>query len=386
MIGRDDCLAWDESDPIAPWRDRFEIPAGVIYLDGNSLGPRPIGVRQQIERVLDEWATDLIAGWWDRDWVNLPLRVGARLEPLLGAEPGTVVCADSTSINLYKAVGAACSLLEGDIVTDRGNFPTDLYILRTVAQRWGRRLVEVEPEGLEASIGPDVGVLAATHVDYRTGRRHDLAAITAAAQRRGIIVVWDLSHSAGAMPIDLAANSVDLAVGCGYKYLNGGPGAPAYIYVAPRWQQLVSNPINGWFAHAHPFDFAADFLPAAGIDRMRVGTPDVLSMTAMETALEVWEGVDLGLLRAKSVKLTQLFIDLIDEQVGTEVITPRHPTERGGQVSLRLPGAEALIGEAARRGVVGDYRKPDVARFGLAPLYTRYVDVWDAVSLLAKLV
>jgi kynureninase len=337
---------------------------------------------------MDGWATDLISGWWSQDWLGLPEMVGRRLEPLLGAEPGSVVCADSTSVNLFKVVEAACRLAEGDILTDSGNFPTDLYVLRAVAERDGRRLLVVDPESLSDAITDSIGVTAATHVDFRTGRLHDLAAITERAHNFGGLAIWDLSHSAGAMEIGLTENRVDLAVGCGYKFLNGGPGAPAYLYVAPHLQPHLANPITGWFGHADPFDFSRDFVPAEGIGRMKVGTPAVLSMAALETALSVFEDVELGSVRAKSVALTSLFIDLIDQELGEEfeIVTPRSADQRGSQVSLRRMGAEALAMELGRAGVICDFRPPDLTRFGFGPLFVRYSDVCDAVSRIKKVI
>jgi kynureninase len=335
---------------------------------------------------MDGWARDLISGWWSHDWLGLPERVGIRLEPLLGAEPGSVVCSDSTTVNLFKVIDAACRLADGDILTDSGNFPTDLYVLRTVAERHGRRLHVVDPEGLSDGVTESIGVMAATHVDFRTGRRHDLAAITERVHQLGALAIWDLSHSAGVMEIDLAGNQVDLAVGCGYKFLNGGPGAPAYLYVTPRLQAEIANPVTGWFGHADPFEFSRDFVPAEGIGRMKVGTPAVLSMAALETALAVFEGVDMRSVRAKSVALTSLFIDLIDQELGEEfeIVTPRSADQRGSQVSLRRIGAEALAMDLGRVGVICDFRPPDLTRFGFGPLFVRYVDVWDAVDRIKK--
>lgn len=388
MITRDSCEALDASDPLGSLRDHFELPSGVVYLDGNSLGPLPRTVRERVGEVMNGWATDLISGWWSQDWVGLPENVGRRLEPLLGAEPGSVVCSDSTSVNLFKAVDAACRLTEGDILTDSGNFPSDLYVLRTVAERHGRRLEMVDPESLPEAITDPFGVIAATHVDFRTGRRHDLDDITERVHQCGGLAVWDVSHSAGAMEIGLAENRVDLAVGCGYKFLNGGPGAPAYLYVAPRLQPQVANPITGWFGHAHPFEFSSDFVPAEGIGRMRVGTPDVLSMAALEAALRVWDGLDVGSVRAKSVALTSLFIDLVDQELGSEfeLVTPRDPEHRGSQVSLRRMGAEALAKDLGGHGVICDFRPPDLTRFGFGPLFVRYTDVWDAVTRIKKVI
>jgi kynureninase len=382
MITLEYCRELDAGDPLASLREGFVLSPDVIYLDGNSLGPPLLGVHDRVLSTIEGWGQDLIAGWWNRDWVGLPHKVGRRLEPLIGAEPGSVVCADSTTVNLFKVVDASCRLAKGDVLTDSGNFPTDLYVLRSLADRWRRSLRVVEPEELAAAITDGVGVVAAGHVDFRTGRSHDLPLITARAHQVGALAVWDLSHSAGVMPIGLADNGVDYAVGCGYKYLNGGPGAPAFVYVSPRLQADTVNPITGWFGHSNPFDFSPEFVPAAGVDRMKVGTPNILSMVVLDAALAVWEGVDLEVVRAKSVGLTSLFIDLVDQELGErlEVVTPRYPEQRGSQVSLRRIGAEAVVEGLGRHGVICDYRPPDIARFGFAPLYLRFEDVWKAVS------
>jgi len=381
MITLEHCRELDAGDPLGPMRAGFVLSPDVIYLDGNSLGPPLLGVRDRVLSTIEEWGQDLIAGWWNQDWVGLPGNVGRRLESLIGAETGSVVCADSTTVNLFKVVDASCRLTKGDLLTDSGNFPTDLYVLRTLADRWRRPLRVVEPEQLAAAITDGVGVVALGHVDFRTGRSHDLPLITARAHRVGALAVWDLSHSAGVMPIGLADNDVDYAVGCGYKFLNGGPGAPAFVYVSPRLQADTVNPITGWFGHSNPFDFSPEFVPAEGVDRMKVGTPNILSMVALDAALAIWEGVDLEVVRAKSVGLTSLFIDLVDQELGErfEVVTPRHPEHRGSQVSLRRTGAEAVVEGLGRQGVICDYRPPDIARFGFAPLYVSYVDVWESV-------
>jgi len=289
-----------------------------------------------------------------------------------------VVCTDSTSINLYKAVVAATQLVEGDILTDSGNFPSDLYVLGSVAELTGRRLRIVDPEQVEESI--EAGVVSLTQVDFRTGRRHDLPALTARAHEAGALIVWDLSHSAGAMPIDLERHGVEMAVGCGYKYLNGGPGAPAFIYV--RLDLELTNPINGWFSHRAPFDFDPAYEPATGIDQMRSGTPHVISMAVLEMALSAFDGVDMRAVRAKSEALTGAFIEIVSD-LG-EVLTPTEPALRGSQVSLRIEGAVDLISDLHQIGIIGDYRPPNVARFGFAPLYIRYIDVWNAAMAIRE--
>ncbi|MCA1735009.1 MAG: aminotransferase class V-fold PLP-dependent enzyme [Actinobacteria bacterium] len=378
MTTESDCRDLDRNDPLAFVRDRFDLADSVIYLDGNSLGPPVRAVAETMNGLANDWQRMLIRGWWDAGWVDLPRRVGDLIAPLIGAGPGTVVCTDSTSINLYKAVVAATQLVEGDILTDSGNFPSDLYVLGSVAELTGRRLRIVDPEQVEESI--EEGVVSLTQVDFRTGRRHDLPALTARAHEAGALIVWDLSHSAGAMPIDLDRHGVEMAVGCGYKYLNGGPGAPAFIYV--RLDLELTNPINGWFSHRAPFDFDPAYEPATGIDRMRSGTPHVISMAVLEMALSAFYGVDMGAVRAKSEALTGAFIEMVSD-LG-EVLTPTEPALRGSQVSLRIEGAEDLISDLHQIGIIGDYRPPNVARFGFAPLYIRYIDVWNAAMAIRE--
>ena len=378
MVTEADCLDLDRADPLAPIRERFALDPGVIYLDGNSLGPPVRAVRDSLARVGEQWQSQLIRGWWNSGWVDLPTKLGNAIALLIGAAPGTVVCTDSTSVNLYKAAFAATRLVEGDFLTDTGNFPSDLYVLRSVAELTNRRLRIVEPERIAAEIGP--GILSLTQVDFRTGRRHDLAALTARAHAAGAVTVWDLSHSAGAMPIDLERHGVELAVGCGYKYLNGGPGAPAFIYVRPDLDLV--NPLNGWFSHESPFDFDPVYAAAEGIERMRTGTPFIISMTVMEAALGAFDGVGIDMVRAKSEALTGLFIELVDD-LG-EVLTPTEAVDRGSQVSLRIDGAEQLIDHLASQRIIGDFRPPDVARFGFAPLYVRYIDVWRSAGAIRE--
>lgn len=380
MLTLAECRTADEADPLADRRAFFDLPPDLIYLDGNSLGPPPQSVPHGVEQVLSDWRRRLIAGWWDSGWVDLPRLVGARLEPIVGAEPGSIVCTDSTSVNLFKAVTALCDLSPGDILTDVGNFPSCLYILETIASRQHRRLRVVAPDDVLSTIDGDVGVVSLTQVDFRSGRLHDMEEITRRAAAAGAMTVWDLSHSAGVIPIELARWGADAAVGCGYKYLNGGPGAPAYIYVSPRHSQEAANPINGWFSHRFPFDFSTEFIPAVGIDRMRTGTPDILSMVALNEALKAYEAVRVEQVREKSVSLTALFIDLVDRGVGCEVLTPREPERRGSHVSLKIPQAEKLMSALADEGVIGDFRPPDVARFGFSPLYIGYEDVWRATA------
>ncbi len=382
MTTRRDAAAADQQDPLAVHREQFRIDPGVVYLDGNSLGALPVRVEGRVAEVIaEQWGRDLIRSWNKHGWADLPRTVGDKIGSIIGAEPDSVIAADSTTVNLYKAVHAALSMTPRPrILTDAGNFPTDIYAMSGVAEQLGRELVIVEPEEVLSSVDDSVGVLALTQVDYRTGRKHDLANVTKAAQESGALMVWDLAHSAGAFPVDVAAHGVDLAVGCGYKYLNGGPGAPGFIYVAPRHQARFANPIRGWWGHTEPFAFRLDFTPADGIDRARVGTPHVLSMLVLDAALDVFADIDLRLVEAKSRRLSSLFIDLLDSRV--ELASPADASQRGSQVSVRHPDAYAVVQALIGRGVIGDFRMPDIARFGFAPLYVRYVDAWDAADQL----
>ncbi|MGH8927360.1 MAG: kynureninase [Acidimicrobiia bacterium] len=374
----------DRSDPLAPIRALFDLPEGVVYLDGNSLGPPLRSVRARVAATLEEWGADLIAGWFQRGWVDLPARVGARIGGIVGAEPDSVVACDSTSVNLFKALDAACSLRKGVLLTDTGNFPTDLYILTALARRQERTCRVVEPQALVDSLTPEVAVVALTQVDFKTGRLHDLRRLSARAAETDTIVVCDLSHSAGVMPIGLAETGVGLAVGCGYKYLNGGPGAPGYLYVSPSVQEMAGNPLTGWFGHEDPFRFSPRYQPAAGVGRMQVGTPNVLSLVALDEALTAFAGVDLKEVRRKSLGLTSTFIEMIDAMFGdqVEIVTPRQQAERGSQVTLRHPRAGPVVEALARKGVVGDYRPPDLIRFGFAPLFNSYKDSCIAATTL----
>jgi kynureninase len=385
-----DAEAMDRDDPLAPLRDRFALPEGVIYLDGNSLGALPRSVKVRLDEVVSEqWGRDLIRSWNAHDWIDLPARVGARIGKLIGAEPGTVVVADSTSINLFKVLSVALGLRpdRDTIVTERGNFPTDKYIASGAAELFGRKLRIVDSGNeLAAALDSNVAVLLLTEVNYRTGARHDMAALTAKAHAAGVLVIWDLAHSVGAIPVDLGAADADLAVGCGYKYLNGGPGAPAFVYVAPRHLTGLSQPLTGWLGHATPFAFADEYRPAEGIDAMRVGTPPILSMQALDAALDVFEGADLAALKRKADRLFELFV-LEVEVVAPELelITPREPDRRGSQASFRFAEAYAAMQVLIARGIIGDFREPDIMRFGLAPLYVRYADVWRAAHALGEI-
>ncbi len=390
-MDRTDCLAADGADPLAGSRARFALPEGVLYLDGNSLGALQPAVASRLRQLIEhEWGTGLIRSWNDAGWAELPARVARRLAPIVGADADEVAVTDSTSTNLFKALAAARALRpDRDVLlTDDANFPTDLYVARGLADLVGDLQVRVVPSAeLLEHLDDRVAVLSLTHVDYRTGRTHDPVTTTAAAHEAGAVTVWDLSHSAGALDVDLHAWDADLAIGCTYKYLNGGPGSPGYLYVARRWHQDATNPIAGWFGHARPFDFEPDYVPATGAARFLNGTAPVLSMAALETALEVWEGVARADVAAKCASLTSTFIAAVDATCGdhVEVVTPRDPARRGAQVSLRHPHAHALTRALMARGVIGDHRPPDLVRFGFSPLYVRHVEVWDAALHLAEL-
>jgi kynureninase len=389
-LSRADCEALDAADPLAKWRRRFVLPEGVIYLDGNSLGPLPKATEAIVLEVLRcQWGEDLIASWNQHGWVDLPQRLGAKVARLLGAKPHEVVVADSISVNLFKLIAAALDLRPGRrvVVSERGNFPTDLYVAQGLRDLLGERieLRLVAAGALEAALDHDAALLMLSHVDYRSGRMHDMAGLTAAAHEAGALALWDLAHSAGAVPMDLGAAAVDLAVGCGYKYLNGGPGAPAFLFVAERWQAQIRQPITGWFGHAAQFAFEGGYRPAAGITRFLAGTPPILSMKALEAAVDLFLEIDQQALRAKSVALTDAFIDLVDRRCaewGLEVASPRDASARGSQVSLRHLEGYPIMQALIARGVIGDFRAPDLLRFGFAPLYVRFIDVWYAVETL----
>jgi kynureninase len=383
-------LPGDHADPLAGWRDRFAIPEGIIYLDGNSLGALPRSVPERVARVVgEEWGRDLITSWNRHDWIDLPRRVGERIAPLVGAAPGTVIVADSTSVNIFKLLAVALALRPGRrvIVTETGNFPTDVYMAGGIARLMGegREVRLADAAGLAAAIRDDVAVVLLTEVNYRTGAKLDMAALTAHAHAQGALVIWDLCHSAGAFPIDLGGCDADFAVGCGYKYLNGGPGAPAFAYVAPQHLPGLRQPLSGWLGHRAPFSFAADYEPAAGIDALRVGTPPILSMSALDAALDAFAGVDLAVVRQKADALFELFTTEVAARCPElELLTPRDAARRGTQVSLRHPEAYAVMQALIARGVIGDFREPDIMRFGLTPLYLRFADVARAAETLGE--
>lgn len=371
-------------------RARFRIPDGVIYLDGNSLGPLPIGVEERVARTLaQEWGGQLIRGWNGAGWMVQPGKVGDRIARLIGAPSGSVVVGDTLSIKVYQALAAALAMLPDRrvILSDSGNFPTDLYMAEGLIETLGRGhvLKTVAPEEVEAAIAEDVAVLMLTQVDYRTGRLHDMAALTAKARAAGVVTVWDLAHSAGALPVDLAGAGADFAVGCTYKYLNGGPGAPAFIYVAAQHAATARPALSGWMGHEAPFAFDPSYRPGAGVERMRVGTPPVIALAALDAALDVWDEVEMADIRRASIALCDLFIELVEAQCPTlELVSPRDGNRRGSQVSFRHPQGYAIMQALIDRGVIGDFRAPDVLRFGFTPLYIGEAEVRGAVDVLKQ--
>ena len=409
MTTRDDCVRRDRGDPLAALREQFVLPDDVIYLDGNSLGLLPKATAERVQRrVREEWGTGLIGSWNTAGWIDLPQRVGDKIARLVGAGAGELLVADSTSVNLYKVLCAALELARTDapgrnvILSERHNFPTDLYIAESVARERGLELRLVDAATLAAHLDGRVAVLLLTHVNYRDGSMHSMSELNRAAHAAGVLTIWDLAHSAGAVPVDLSGGghpdaAADFAVGCGYKYLNGGPGAPAFVWAHParaaRMDALsLRQPLSGWLGHAAPFDFASDYRPAPGIARFACGTPPIVSLATLECGVDtVLAAQALGgmpALREKSLALTNLCIELVDVRcgdIGLALRTPRDPALRGSQVSYsREEGAYAMMQALISRGVIGDFRAPDVLRFGFAPLYTRYVDVWDAVEHLRR--
>lgn len=400
-----ECLALDQADSLRSLRDLYQVPEGLIYLDGNSLGVLPKATPARVAAaVAQEWGQNLIKSWNSAGWFQMPLLVGNKIARLIGAEEDEVVAADSTSINLFKVLSAAMSISEADhpekkiILSERTNFPTDLYIAEALCKERGFTLKLVEADELEIALQEDVAVLMLTHVNYRTGAMFNMLAMTAAAHNVGALTVWDLAHSAGAVPVDLNGSEADFAVGCGYKYLNGGPGAPAFVWVNAMHTNRFWQPLSGWWGHSAPFEFTLDYQPATGIARYQCGTQPILSLTALDTALDTFLEVEklggMPALRKKSLALTGLFMRLVQVELSAHefgIATPLDEEMRGSQVSLtRSEGAYAIVQALIERGVVGDFRagdgkfQADILRFGLTPMYTRFVDVWHAVRHLKE--
>jgi len=404
MTTREDCGKLDADDALAPLREQFDLPPGTIYLDGNSLGVLPRTAGARVQQVLQqEWGRDLIQSWNTAGWIDLPKRIGNKIAQLVGAREGELAVADSTSVNLFKVLSAASKIAREDapgrrvIVSERANFPTDLYIAEGLCRELGWELVLLGADEIAPRLRDDVAILMLTHVNYRTGRMHDMTALTARAHAAGVLTIWDLAHSAGAVPVDLHAAQADFAVGCGYKYLNGGPGAPAFVWAHPKHAERFWQPLSGWMGHAVPFEFTPDYRPAPGIARYLCGTPPVLSLAALECGVDTLLAAQplggMAALRSKSVALTELFARLVEERCegfGLTVVSPREAGLRGSQVCLThathgYPIVQALIA----RGVIGDFRAgdaqhADILRFGFTPLYSRFVDAWDAVEHLRQ--
>jgi kynureninase len=387
----------DREDPLKDFYSKFDLPEGVIYLDGNSLGALPKGVAERVgEVVQNEWGKSLIKSWNVHDWYPQPSRVGDKIAKLIGADKGTVVSADSTSVNLFKLLTAAVRLNEKlnpgrrVILSDTGNFPNDLYVIQGLVDLLGGdyEMRLVAPEEIKEALTDDVAAAVITQVDYRTGRRHAMADLQSCANAAGIKVIWDLCHSAGAFSVDLAESGAELAVGCSYKYLNGGPGAPAYLYVAKTLQEDIRPPLSGWMGHTSPFDFDLEYKPADGVRRNLCGTPSVLGMSALEAALEVWEDVDFDLVRKKSQRMIDLFAELVEimcPEAGFEKVTIYPEEQRGSQISLGHPEGYAIMQALIDQGVIGDFRAPNILRFGMTPLYVSYTEIYRAVKILSDI-
>jgi len=391
MTSREACIARDSIDPLRGFRDRFILPEGVIYLDGNSLGPLPRAAVGLLNRTIEqEWGHDLIRSWNSAGWFDMPIRLGDRIGALLGAAPGQTVVCDTTSINLYKAIHAAITLRpERNVVIAEGDsFPTDLYIvegaMKSAGRRMKRRLIGADGPSIASLLDRNVAVAVLSHVNYRTGELLDMASITRQFHEAGALVIWDLCHSVGVVEIEFDLHAVDFAVGCTYKYLNGGPGSPAFIAVAKAHQAAAEHPLSGWWGHAAPFAFDRDFRPDAGIRRFLCGTQPIISLRGVEAALDAMDGIEVAALREKSLALTDLFMMRINALLpDLEIVTPREPRLRGSQVGIAFDRGYAVIQAMIERGVIGDFRAPDLMRFGFAPLYVRYQDVWDAAEIVA---
>ncbi|NCE91455.1 kynureninase [Pseudomonas sp. L13] len=398
MTTKSHCQALDAQDPLAPLRAQFALPEGVIYLDGNSLGARPVAALERAQQVIaEEWGNGLIRSWNSAGWADLSQRLGNRLAPLIGARDGEVVITDTTSINLFKVLSAALSVQRQRkparkvIVSEASNFPTDLYIAEGLAellqQGYSLRLVN-SPAELPQAIDADVAVVMLTHVNYKTGYMYDMAALTALSHECGALSIWDLAHSAGAVPVDLHQANADYAIGCTYKYLNGGPGSQAFVWVNPALVDVVRQPLSGWFGHTRQFAMESTYAPSAGIGRYLCGTQPITSLAMVECGLEIFAQTDMARLRTKSLALTDLFIALVESRCaahGLELITPREHARRGSHVSFEHPEGYAVIQALIARGVIGDYREPRIMRFGFTPLYTSFTEVWDAVEILGEI-
>ncbi len=387
---RDETEKLDASDPLAFARERFVLPDGTIYLDGNSLGALPKATSPHLFDVVErQWGEDLIASWNKHGWIDAPMRVAAKLAPIVGAKPGELLVADSTSVCLFKLLAAAVRArpTRRTILVQEGNFPTDTYVAEGLAEMLGLELRRADSGDIANAIDAETAVVSLSHVDYRSGARVDMVAVNAAARTAGTLVVWDLCHSAGAIEVDLNGSSCELAVGCGYKYLNGGPGAPAFIYVAQRLQDELQPPLQGWMGHAEPFAFEDSYRPVGGIARFLTGTPSILALTALDAGLDTFAGIAMADVEAKSRALLELFIAEVEARCGDEVrlFGPRDLSLRGSHVCFAHPEGYAVMQALIARGIVGDFRAPDLMRFGFTPLYTSFEEAWRAADALADI-
>lgn len=386
----EDARLLDSSDPLAFARERFRLPDGLIYLDGNSLGALPKAASEALAETAErQWGDDLIASWNKHHWIDWPTRIAAKLAPIVGAKANELLIADSTSVSLFKLLAAAAQARPGrrTIVSQKANFPTDLYVAQGICEMLGLRLRAVEPNEVLEALDSDVAVLTLTHVDYRSSAIYDMRRVTEAAHSAGALTVWDLSHSVGAVELELDSSLCDLAVGCGYKYLNGGPGAPAFIYVAERLHEELRNPLQGWMGHAEPFAFVDDYRPGDGIVRFLTGTPSILAMASLEAGIATFDGIEMSQVTSKSRKLSNLFVEEVEARCGPEVrlASPRDPAARGSHVVFAHPEGYAVMQALIGSGVIGDFRAPDLMRFGFTPLYTSYADVVGAATILADI-
>ena len=389
MRSREACVELDAKDELAVIREEFTLVEGEIYLDGNSLGPVSQSVRTKVNRLIDlEWGHGLVRSWNDAGWMAAPTRLGERIAPLIGARPGEVLVADTLTILLAKLVGAALDQRPERhvVLTDVANFHSDIYIIEAVCARAGRPITvkTIDRNTLDDELNDDVALVELTQVDFRTGESLDMKGITAKVHAAGALMLWDFAHSAGAVPLDVTEADVDFAAGCCYKYLNAGPGAPGFMYVRSSWQGVLANPLPGWLGHARPFDFELDYEAASGMQAFVTSSPSMIALAALDGALDVWDRVTMDQVRTKSLALTDLFIELVEARLPGvfDVVTPREHARRGSQVALGHPEGYGIVQALIDRGVVGDFRAPDICRFGFTPLYLRFVDVYDAVDRL----
>ncbi|MFT6507987.1 MAG: kynureninase [Colwellia polaris] len=391
----DDISALDKADPLAKKRLEFDLPTNTVYLDGNSLGALPTAVKSRIADVVSkQWGNHLIRSWNDHHWIDLPISVGNKIAPIVGAEPGQVICCDSISVNLFKLLSSALSLnsARSIVLSTQDNFPTDLYMVQGLSELLGPDLCQLQlvaEEQIEQSLNEDVAVLLLTQVNFRTGQLLNMEKLTQLAHKQGILVIWDLAHSAGALPVELDKCKVDFAVGCGYKYLNGGPGAPAFLYVAKRHHALVKQPLSGWMGHAKPFTFDPEYKSASNINQFLSGTPCVISMSALDAALDVWQDVDILEIRQKSIALCDVFIRAVqmhDCLHELKLCSPSAANQRGSQLAFSHDNAFAICQALIEKGVIADFRAPNILRFGFTPLYTSFEDIWQAVTILVDVV